>query len=503
MAPRSPTPLVLSAALALVACNDLTVLAPPTAPSDLRIGVIGAPTPARYLVGFDGAASIAPDVLVASGGLVVDSIPAFNVLVLDGVTNPDALRNAQPTYIEAEFEVTTQPVATDDAPVFAEAVVGQANTPWYTSGVQWDIKAMHADEGWALTNGGDGMKVCIVDTGVDDQHQELNNGKVLARANFVTFPSTETSPTLVSDPNGHGSHVAGEATGRGVVVSGVAPRASLLSARVLNSAASGSETAIVNGIRWCADQGAHTVNVSLGAARYKGTPFYISSPITYGNAIKYANDLGAVVIVSAGNSNLQLPNPMQITVPAQVPGTIIVGATGPLTKSTAPAPPAWNAFDPAQVWHGPDARAHYSNYGNAVHVFAPGGRGGIPLSEVLRFVNGVPQGTINDQIWGVCSGQSGQFGNVDAGGVPGASGSCTNATNRYVAFAGTSMAAPHVTGLATLLYAELGGVRTPENRARIENCIKTTTDNIGPEEIFGKGRVNVRKAIDAIRAGAC
>jgi hypothetical protein len=68
---------------------------------------------------------------------------------------------------------------------------------------------------------------------------------------------------------------------------------------VLNAAGSGSETAIVNGIRWCADNGAHVINMSLGGIRYRGTTSFISSPITYGAAIDYALNLGTVVVTAA------------------------------------------------------------------------------------------------------------------------------------------------------------------------------------------------------------
>lgn len=502
MAPRKPTPLVLCAALALSGCNDQRVFAPPTAPS---AALAAASEPGRYVLGFDGPASIAPDVLATSGGEIVDAIPALNALVVDGVTNPDALWAAQPTYVDAGFEVFVAPIL-GDRPILDAlgAVPAHDQAPWFKNDVQWDMKAMHADDGWAMTSGGDGMKVCIIDTGVDDQHQELSGGKVLERANFVTSPAGEAGPTLVWDPHGHGTHVAGLSAAKGVVLSGVAPRANVLSARVLNASGSGSETAIMNGIIWCADRGAHVINLSLGGTRYRALPGYVASINAYTAAVKYATDRGSVVVVSAGNSNLSLPNSARTVVPAQVPGTIIVGATGPLTKSTAPPPPAWNAFDPAQAWRSPDYKAYYSNFGTGVHVFAPGGRGGVPLSESYRFYNGVPQGGPNDQIWSVCSGQSSFGGVADNGGVPGSMrASCSGTSNRYLDFAGTSQAAPHVAGLAALLYNELGGALSDANRLRIEACIKNTTDIVGPVMTYGGGRINVKKAIDAIRANAC
>jgi subtilisin family serine protease len=453
--------------------------------------------PSRYLVGFPGRARIPASVLAASGGRVVDSIPAFHVLVVQGVRNPAALRRAKPAFIEPEFETTVAPIRAAPTPGRALAVPGQAGTPWYASGVQWDMRAMRADSGWAMSDGGSGTRICIVDTGVDSLHQELDGGKVLLSTNFVT-----TEPRT-DDPNGHGSHVAGEAAARGVVVSGVAPRASLLSARVLNAAGSGTESAIVNGIVWCADNGAHVINVSIGGIVLRGTVGYVLAPIVYGLAVDYARSSGAVVVVAAGNFNLRLPNPAQLEVPAQVPGTIVVGATGPLTRSTAPPPPAWDPFDPSQVWRGPDHKAEYSNFGLAVDVFAPGGRGNVPLSEPYRFHGGVPQGGPDDQIWSVCSGESDQIGAANAGGVPGPAGSCLNSSSLYIPYAGTSMAAPHVSGMAAVLYEALGGLRSAANRDRVERCIRTTTDVVGPAKIYGGGRVNVKKALEALESGTC
>lgn len=493
----------LAALLVVGGCTDRTAVAPTAPTGSVAAGKGPAPAPAepgRYLVGFDGRAAISDGVMAQAGGRIVDSIPSFNVLVVDGVTNPEALRAAGPKYIEAGFDMSVTPIlSADPVPVDGaqpEAVPGALTTPWYASKVQWDMRAMKADEAWTITNGGAGANICIVDTGLDDQHQELA-GKVSMRTNFVT------AEPRVDDPNGHGSHVAGEAAAKGVVVNGVAPLATLMGARVLNAAGSGSETAIVNGIRWCADNGAHVINMSLGGIRYRGLPSFTTSPITYGTAINYATNLGVVVVVAAGNSNLQLANPAQMTVPAEVPGVISVGATGPLTKSTAPLPPNWDPFDPNQVWLGPDTKSYYSNYGASVTVFAPGGGGGIPLSSVYRFVNRVSQGTVNDFIWSVCASSSTNLGSINVGGAPSGSASCSGQTNRYWAISGTSMASPHVAGMAAVLYAELGNVRSAANRARVEACIKSTTDNIGSSSIFGGGRVNVRKAVDAIRAGSC
>ena len=480
--------------LGVFACADPARLSSPL-PSAAK-GPIAA-APGRYLVGFTGTPSISAGVLAASGGAIVDSIPELKVLVVDGVTNPDALKAAQPRYVESGFDASIAPIANDQpVPDAVADVPGQQNTPWFATNVLWGMKDIHADAGWSTTSGGAGVNACILDTGVDSLHQELKD-RVTLRANFVT------AEPRIDDPNGHGSHVSGTVAGSGVVISGVAPRANIMSSRVLNAAGSGAESAIINGMMWCVDNGAHVINISLGGVRYKGSASYNNSIITYSAAVKYATDAGTVVLTAAGNNNLKLPNPAEIFVPAQIPGTIIIGATGPLTKSTAPNPPGFDPFDPAQVWRSPDFKAYYSNFGTGVNVFAPGGRGTVPLSEVYRFVNRVAQGGSNDQIWSVCSSETTQAGSSNSGGAPAGSASCLNNPSRYIAYAGTSMATPHVTGMAAVLYGELGGVRSATNRARVEACIKNTTDNIGPSATYGGGRVNVESALAAMRNGSC
>ncbi len=496
MARKVVVPL-LAAALSTAACADQVPSAPDgsATASAARAPARRGAEPGRYLVGFEGRAVIPASVLAASGGRIVDSIPAFRVLTVDGVTNPKALLAARPKYVEAGFDMRIDPIV-NSAPVKAAAVPNAESTPWYASGVLWGMRAIEADKGWALTGGGNGIRVCIVDTGVDADHQELV-GRVVARENFVT------AEPRIDDPFGHGSHVAGTVAGFGEVVIGVAPRSSIMSARVLSTAGSGSETAIVNGMNWCVENGAHIINMSLGGIRYRGTTSFVTSPVTYGLAVDNATSQGVVVVASAGNSNIEFPNSDLLVVPSQVPGVLNVGATGPLTKSTAPAAPAWNPFDPDQVWYGPDHKAYYSNFGASIDVFAPGGRGGVPLSEPYRFVDRVPQGVVHDFIWSICSSQTSQTGAENVGGVPSGSFSCLGETDLYIAYAGTSMAAPHVSGMAALLYEELGGVRSAANQARVMSCIETTTDDIGPESIYGRGRINVEKAIEALRAGQC
>jgi subtilisin family serine protease len=388
------------------------------------------------------------------------------------------------------------------------------------------MRAIRADAAWAAGATGAGATVCVVDSGVDDLHQELA-GRVARSQSFVPNNRVDGAAGYSEvrlDSAGHGTHVASTAVGNGVVVASAAPDATLITSKVLDQTNSGLFTWIIPGMIWCADQGAHAMNVSIGGifTLPNGVPpDVVPEWRAVADAVRYATDRGTVVVISAGNSNLQLPNPNRYVVPAQVPGAVVVGATGPVTRMAGSvsggallnvpvaAPPAWNPAEPSQVWQGPDGRAFYSNFGAAVDVFAPGGRGSIPFTFARR-VALVPPGTVRsvqgavfDNVFAACSRVGAYAGAPDVGGVPGAFGSCAGASNRYASLAGTSMAAPHVTGLAAILYAELGGVRTPANRARVEACLRSTADAVGPSEIFGRGRVNAERALGALRDGRC
>ncbi|MBA3532728.1 MAG: S8 family peptidase [Ardenticatenales bacterium] len=143
---------------------------------------------------------------------------------------------------------------------------------------------------WQTGNEGEGVKICIVDTGIDAGHPDFA-GRLLAQEDF-------TGEGL-GDRHGHGTHVASIAAGSGEASGGqyrgVAPRATLLAAKVLRGDGTGRMSMVMAGVEWAVDQGAQIINLSLG------TRGNCDGSDATSTVCDMAMSAGAVVIVAAGN----------------------------------------------------------------------------------------------------------------------------------------------------------------------------------------------------------
>src|SRR5207249_1805493 len=121
-----------------------------------------------------------------------------------------------------------------------------------------------AEAAWTRTTGA-GVRIGIVDTGVDLDHEDLA-GKVVASASCAGSKGDVAKCTgTAQDDQGHGTHVSGIAAAikdNGKGVSGVAPNAELVVAKVLGKAGTGSSEDVIGGIKWVVDHGAKVVNLS-------------------------------------------------------------------------------------------------------------------------------------------------------------------------------------------------------------------------------------------------
>lgn len=134
-------------------------------------------------------------------------------------------------------------------------------TPYYpfTQTLDWGIADFKVNDLWAEFGGGEGVKVCVLDTGQPD-HPDIIPALILAK-DFTN------SSRGVKDMNGHSTHCHGIIGARNneLATVGVAPKCELMSGKVLGDNGSGSSTGIVAGLRWAVANGADVISMSLGS----------------------------------------------------------------------------------------------------------------------------------------------------------------------------------------------------------------------------------------------
>jgi subtilisin len=174
--------------------------------------------------------------------------------------------------------------------------------------VPWGVARVDAPAAWPSGQGA-GVKVAVIDTGIDCRHPDLQCD-FSAGTNIVS-PGAEPM-----DDNEHGTHVSGTIAGHGDGgVYGVAPKATLIPVKVLDADGAGSLSDIVKGIDWAAKSGVDVINMSLGGE---------VGSAALAKAVKSALARGVVVVCAAGNSG---PDPDTVGYPAAYPGVIAVSAS--------------------------------------------------------------------------------------------------------------------------------------------------------------------------------
>ncbi|MCH8091782.1 MAG: S8 family serine peptidase, partial [Proteobacteria bacterium] len=178
--------------------------------------------------------------------------------------------------------------------------------------------------------GGQPVGICVLDTGADPGHEQLDNGKIVAFKDFIKNRKTSY------DDHGHGTHVASTAAGDGIgggnaaQYAGVAPAAALFIGKVLDGNGSGSDSGVVSGVEWCAGQaGVHIISMSLGSAGFTDGLDAISLAVNCATDPDWAPTCGSlggspkIAVVAAGNSG---PSPVTIGSPGAAAKSITVGA---------------------------------------------------------------------------------------------------------------------------------------------------------------------------------
>ncbi|NUP03580.1 MAG: S8 family serine peptidase [Nonomuraea sp.] len=176
------------------------------------------------------------------------------------------------------------------------------------------VAMIGAPTAWAGGHDGTGVKVAVLDTGIDATHPDLD-GKIADSKSFVP-----DSPS-VKDGHGHGTHVASTIAGSGAAADGtrkgVAPGARLVVGKVLDDAGSGLDSWIIEGMEWAATSGAKVVSMSLGAGPSDGT-----DPISQA-VDDLSTTTGTLFVIAAGNSG---PGAGTVSMPGTAAAALTVAA---------------------------------------------------------------------------------------------------------------------------------------------------------------------------------
>jgi subtilisin family serine protease len=310
------------------------------------------------------------------------------------------------------------------------------------------------------TSMGAGVRIAILDSGVDTTHPDIAANLILnlSEVQQSVLPSIcdDGSPT---DQSGHGTFTASLAAGAqgfgtGLIV-GVAPQASLLNIKVVErlpatgsnsgstataqceaGTATGLLSWVLQGIQDAISNHADIINASLGTL-IDSTTGDGAGWIAQMNSVTYAAaQAGVVIVAAAGNDGLDLSSSKYVDLPGQARNVLAVVA------STNPAC-AENLYSGGVCATGPVTRAYYSNYGASLNAIAAPG-GSLPAGS-LYGVSGFVRGACSTGLPNTTDGPPG---------TPGQSLGCFSYGHvPYVQAIGTSAAAPLVAGAAAILKA--------------------------------------------------
>jgi serine protease len=487
----------------------------------------GASQSGRFMVGFDRAPGASERALIARhGGSVVHEFPSIDVLAvsLEDARVGDLARERGVSYVEV------------DGPRYPLGLADAQISPSLSNGLYGLIRTRAVD---AHTAGftGIGVKACVVDTGVDYTHPDIAGNYV----GGVDFVNDDTDPwwNNPGSQESHGTHVAGTilAVNNAAGVLGVAYNAKLLHARVLTNTG-GSTSDVMAGADWCRDNGAKVINMSLGGGFKSRSEENLYKDIDAGGVLivaaagndgagrlSYPAAYANIVSVSAIDVNNQIASfsntgrGLDVAGPGVLVLSSVPGGMGAEASVTAGGTD-YRAFGMEFAGKTSGITGPLVNCGLGDSTTSCGGaapgfvaliqRGTISFADKVTNVTaqGAAAAIIYNNAPGDFTGTLGAAGSwiptvsvSDATGAAllplvGSSATVVNQASSWDHFDGTSMATPHVSGVAALVFSK----NASYSDETVEKAIKDTALDLGAagyDTTYGSGLPQADAAINA------
>ncbi|MFF8610427.1 S8 family serine peptidase [Streptomyces sp. NPDC015346] len=441
----------------------------PSGASAARVATVAAPaawaagTRAYLVITAPGDTTAVRTAVANNGGSVFAAYDAIGVIVAHSTSTTFASAMRAVSGVQQVGATRTSDVPADAYNPALPANPAQSATT-LTESNRWDMTQIKADQAWAVTTGSAAVKVGVLDTGVDDQHQDIAPNFNAADSVSCAYGKADTRAGAWRDIDTHGTHVAGTIAaaknGKGVI--GVAPGVKISSVRIAEkpSGLFFAENTIC-GFMWSGDHGFKVTNNS-----YYTDPWQFNCPDNVDQAAiiegvkraqAYAESKGSLQIAAAGNSNYDLANK---TTDSESPNDS-TPVTRTITNACVDIPTELPGVVTVAAMGSGNVKASYSNFGNGViDIAAPGG-----------------------------DGASGVYSTLPGG--------------KYGSKSGTSMASPHVAGVAALMVSVDPALTPADIRGRLatqandvacpsdSRCTGTTAKN----GFFGEGQTDALKAV--------